>query len=61
MVSRLQLEISVNRKAVYLNCHFWLAHDFTAHDIDQNLKTAIPEPLNAGSTVESPQHCLQRS
>ena len=34
------LEISVNRKAVYLNCLFWLAHDFTAYDIEQNLKSA---------------------
>ena len=34
------LEISVNRKAVYLNCLYWLAQDFTAYDIDQNLKTA---------------------
>jgi hypothetical protein len=42
MVSRFQLEISVNRTAVYLNCLFWLAHDFTVHDIDQNLKAAIP-------------------
>jgi hypothetical protein len=34
------LEISVNRKAVYLNCLFWLRHDFTPWGINQNLKSA---------------------
>jgi hypothetical protein len=34
------LEISVNRKAVFLNCLFWLRHDFTAYSIDQKLKSA---------------------
>ena len=45
------LEISVNRKAVYLNCLFWLEHDFTAYDIDQNLKTAT-----LAETIESWNH-----
>jgi len=34
------LEISVNRKAVYLNCLFWLARDFAACGVDQKLKSA---------------------
>jgi hypothetical protein len=34
------LEISVNRKAVYLNCWFWLERDFTGHGISGDLKAA---------------------
>lgn len=32
------LEVSVNRKAVYLNCLFWLEHDFATSGIDSQLK-----------------------
>ena len=32
------LEISANRKAVYLNCLFWIAHDFSRHAISEDLK-----------------------
>lgn len=34
------LEVSVNRKAVYLNCLFWRSHDFTANGISPDLKHA---------------------
>ena len=34
------LEISVNRKAVYLNCLFWIMRNFTSYNIDNNLKSA---------------------
>jgi hypothetical protein len=34
------LEISVNRKAVYLNCLYWIAHDFTSGGINPVLKSA---------------------
>jgi hypothetical protein len=35
------LEISTNRKAVYLNCLFWLEHDFAELGIAPELKHAI--------------------
>ena len=34
------LEISVNRKAVFLNCMYWVAHDFTSCNIDESLKSS---------------------
>ncbi len=32
------LEISVNRKAVYLNCLYWVDHDFSAFSVTPELK-----------------------
>jgi len=34
------LEVSVNRKAVYLNCLFWAKHDFSKFGVDPALKKA---------------------
>jgi hypothetical protein len=34
------LEVSVNRKAVYLNCLFWIDRGFMRYGVDQNLKSA---------------------
>jgi hypothetical protein len=35
------LEIVVNSKAIYLNCLFWLVHDFTSAGISPDLKNAV--------------------
>jgi len=35
------LEISANRKAVYLNCWYWLQHDFSSLGVSPDLKTAV--------------------
>jgi hypothetical protein len=32
------LEISVNRKAVFLNCLFWIEHDFSSFSVSKELK-----------------------
>ena len=32
------LEVSANRKAVYLNCLFWVEHDFATFGISPELK-----------------------
>jgi len=34
------LEISTNRKAVYLNCCYWLQRDFSHLGVDPDLKAA---------------------
>jgi hypothetical protein len=35
------LEISANRKAVYLNCLFWLQHDFSSLEVTADFKSAV--------------------
>lgn len=35
-----ELEVSVNRKAVFLNCPFWSRRDFSAFGVSADLKTA---------------------
>ena len=38
-------EVSANRKAVYLNCLFWAAHDFSDYGIDKSEREAFIDNL----------------
>lgn len=42
------LEVSANRKAVYLNCWYWLQHDFSALDVAAVVETWSHNRIDPG-------------